>query len=336
MIPLSGENRIVGLLEKRFGGGPAWLRRGIGDDAAVFCPGGAREHWIATTDMLVEGVDFRRNWTTPRLLGHKSLAANLSDLAAMGARPRLFTVSLAIPPGLGERWILDFCRGAASLAGREGAHLAGGDLSRSERHITVSITALGESLGRRVLYRSGGRPGDLLYVTGVLGMSAAGLRLLRGGCLHPDEAAQKRALRAHLRPEPRCRAGVWLAHSGLVRAMMDLSDGISRDLPRLCRASRVGARIDASAIPVFRQSSAWGCDPLDLGLHGGEDFELLFAVPGSRVRVLEKAYPAGFPKITRIGILTAGRGIEVADAGGRRRRLPELGFDHFVPAPESP
>jgi thiamine-monophosphate kinase len=208
--------------------------------------------------MLLENIDFRRKWITPGCLGYKSLAVNLSDLAAMGARPRFYTVSLALPTGISERWILDFYDGLTELGTFAGAHIIGGDLSLSRSGISISITALGESLNRKVLYRSGGREGDLLFVTGTLGQSAAGLRLLKMGGRHTWSGPQGAAIQAHRKPEPRCQAGLWLAQSGMVRCMMDLSDGLSMDLPRMCAASAVGAEICAADLPVFEESARWG------------------------------------------------------------------------------
>jgi len=330
MHKLTGENRIVALLQNRYSSMNRLLKKGIGDDAAVIRPGGAKEYWSITTDMLVENVDFRREWTNPGWLGFKSLSVNLSDLAAMGARPRFFMVSLALPSGLSPRsWIVQFYKGLAELADSQGILLIGGDLSHSESGITICVTAFGESHKHRVLYRSGGHPGDRLYVTGVLGKSAAGLQLLQAGCAHPRKGPQKEAVRAHQRPEPRCNVGVWLAQSGLVSCMMDISDGLSTDLPRLCRASCVGAEIDAADLPLFPQSSSWNCDPLALALDGGEDYELLFAVPPTRAETLERNYPAEFPPIAGIGKLTRDLQIRIIEAGKRKHRLLEKGYDHF-------
>jgi thiamine-monophosphate kinase len=324
------ENRIIRLLQSMFQDKSPALKKGIGDDAAVIRIQNSQEYWLLTTDMLLENIDFRRGWTTPRQLGYKSLAVNLSDLAAMGARPRFYTVSLALPEGFTGRWILEFYRGLAELGNGQGVLLVGGDLSRSEDGILVSIAALGESAGRKVLYRSGGRAGDILYVTGVLGRSAAGFKLLEDGCVRPRSRPQLEALRAHQKPEPRCDAGMWLAQCGWVNCMMDLSDGLSVDLPRLCAASGVSAEIDASVLPIFRRSAVWGCDPVSLALHGGEDFELLFAVPNSKARTLEANYPVKLPKITRIGAMIRGAGKVWISEGGRNRcRLIEKGFDHF-------
>jgi thiamine-monophosphate kinase len=330
MSKQTSENRIIQLLQRRYPSKSALLKKGIGDDAAVLGFPQAEEHWSVTTDMLLEAIDFRREWTSPRLLGQKSIAVNLSDLAAMGARPRFFTVSLALPSDISEKWILEFYEGMTDPDCAKGAQLIGGDLSHSKSGIAISITALGESLNRKVLYRSGGKPGDILYVTGILGKSGAGLRLLQDGRTHPRSKAQRDALQCHQAPEPRCEEGLWLAQSGFVSCMMDLSDGLSMDLPRMCAASGTGAEIRPADIPIFPESRQWGCDPVELALHGGEDFELLFAVKASQNHLFEKKYPSKFSKATRIGKLTGAAGrIWIVGPGKNRQRLPERGYDHF-------
>ncbi len=251
----------------------------------------------------------------------------------MGARPRFFTVSLAMPADVTERWIVEFHDGLTEKGTLHGAHLIGGDLSRSEKHIAISVTAMGESKNRKVLYRSGGKAGDLLYVTGELGRSAAGLKLLQKSGVRTRSRSRsgEEALQAHRDPEPRCDAGLWLAQCGFVSCMMDLSDGLSMDLPRLCAASGVGAEIRVSNLPVFPGSALWSCDPVELALNGGEDYELLFAVPKSRSRILEKEYPATLPKLTRIGEMATDVGnVWVIGENEERHRLPERGYDHFA------
>jgi thiamine-monophosphate kinase len=324
------ENRIVRLLSTRFGARSPSLVQGIGDDAAILHPRGALEYLVITTDMLLEDVDFRRSWLTPAQLGHKSLAVNLSDLAAMGAMPRFFTVALGLPRDVGVPWIEGFYRGMCTLAKRHGAILIGGDLSRSLSGIQTVITAIGETSDRRPVSRSGGKPGDFLYVTGVLGRAAAGLSLLRHGRIHGKNAAERKALQSHRVPEPRCEVGSWLARSRFVRCMMDLSDGLSMDLPRLCAASGTGAEIWGDKLPLFSQARCWRCDPLTLALHGGEDFELLFAVSARKAAGFEKAYPAAFPPISCIGRLRREHGVVWSAA--RTTPLQPLipaGFDHF-------
>jgi len=330
MSGITSENSIIRLLRDRYAAKSALVKEGIGDDAAVIRPTRGGEYLLITTDMLLEGIDFRREWVTPRSLGCKSIAVNLSDLAAMGARPLFFTVSLAVPADITKRWILDFYDGLTAPGLSASAHLIGGDFSHTDGGISISITALGQSTRRKVLYRKGGRAGDFLYVTGTLGQSAAGLRLLENGCVRPRSRAQKEAVRAHLSPEARCATGMWLAQSGLVHCMMDLSDGLSVDLPRICEASGVGAELHIADLPVFPESSLWGCDPVEMALHGGEDFELLFSVPRSKAHVFEAKYPSRFPRITRIGTMTRdARKIWLVEAGKKRRPLLPHGYDHF-------
>jgi thiamine-monophosphate kinase len=327
---LTGEDGIVAFLRNQYGGKNVFVKQGIGDDAAVLSQRGAAEHWVVTTDMLLQDVDFRVGWLTPDQLGHKALAVNLSDLAAMGARPRFCTVALALPPTCSPAWIDHFYRGLTSLGKREGVVLVGGDLSRSPRGIDITITAVGETVGRNPIYRSRGKAGDALFVTGVLGQSAAGLELLQKKRRKGRSPAERQALKAHRMPQPRCRAGLWLAKRRLARCMIDLSDGLSTDLTRVCRASGLGAEICRKSLPLFTPASRWGCDPLELALHGGEDFELLFSVPAAAVTKLKRSYPPGFPKLTRIGRLKRGTGIMLtSDQDGAFDVLEPRGFDHF-------
>jgi thiamine-monophosphate kinase len=324
------ENQIVRRLRKRFGTAIPGVIRGIGDDAAVLRPPPSGSRWVVTTDMLLEGVDFLRSWATPAQLGHKSLAVNLSDLAAMGAQPRFYLVALALPSEFRSSWIDSFYRGITRLAQHHGAGLIGGDLSRSPAGIQVTITAIGETSGAHPVYRSGGRPGDRIYVTGILGQAAAGLDLMMHGKTSGNTKAERLALRALLVPEPRCEEGLWLARSGYVRCMMDLSDGISMDLARLCEASAVGAEIDGEHLPVFHEARKWHCDPLELALHGGEDFELLFTVPARKAEEFEAAYPSRLRPPRRIGSLTRERRVYWRPtAGSTRVPLRQGGFDHF-------
>ncbi len=318
------------MLRSRFSGAGSFLEMGIGDDAAVLRMPGAREKLVLTTDMLVEEIDFRRGWQTPPQLGWRALAANISDLAAMGVRPRCYTVALGVPTGIGEPWIRAFYRGVTAAGRQHDAVLVGGDLSRTPSSIVISIAAIGESLCRKVLYRSGGRSGDVVYVTGVLGRAAAGLALLECGQIRGRTEGQKDALKAHRTPVPRCAAGIWLAQCGMAGAMMDLSDGLSMDLPRLCEESGTGAQVDLSRLPLFREASAWGCDPTELALHGAEDFELLFTIRAEKAPLFEKAYPGNLPPVTCIGRLTRRRGV-VCITGPLEspRPLPRKGFDHF-------
>ncbi|MBA3413759.1 MAG: thiamine-phosphate kinase, partial [Chloroflexia bacterium] len=223
------------------------LRIGIGDDAAVWAPS-AGEAVVVTTDSLVEGIHFRLDWTDWFSLGHKALAVNLSDLAAMGAAPRLATVSLGLRGDEALEDLRSLYRGLGALAARTGTRIAGGDIVRSPHGRVLHVTALGETIRGRVLRRDGAQPGDLVIVSGTLGAAAAGMALLAG---ESDRAAATADLlvAAHLRPEPRLALGRTLAEVGATAAM-DLSDGLFGDLPKILAASAVSAWIELRLLPV--------------------------------------------------------------------------------------
>jgi thiamine-monophosphate kinase len=274
------------------------LAQGIGDDCAVFRPR-PNEDLVFTTDFVIEGQHFTLDTHTAGDVGHKALARSLSDLAAMGANPAFCLVSLAFPRTVDSRWVRGFYKGLMALAARYKIALAGGDLARSER-ITVDVMCCGRTPRGRAMLRSTARPGDFIYVTGELGGAAAGLISKRGA-----------NWRRQKRPEPRIDAGLKLR--SLATAGMDLSDGLSLDLHRLCEESKCGATIYGQ-LPVARGAS------LEQALHGGEDYELLFtAAPPSKVPKKIAGLPA-----TRIGVITKiFRKITFAD-----EPLEPLGFDH--------
>ena len=275
---------------------------GIGDDCAIFRPGSASEDLLFTTDMLLEGVHFRRATHSPADIGWKALARGLSDIAAMGGVPRFFLISVAVAPWAGTRWLERFYQGLLELSGREGVPLIGGDLAR-DRRVACDIVVGGAVPRGSALRRDGARTGDLIYVSGTLGGSALGLASGRGA-----------AWRRHSRPEPRLALGRFLRERLHATAAMDLSDGLSLDLHRLCLASKCAAAITQP--PRFPGAT------LRQVLHGGEDYELLFAVrPGTRV-------PAHFEgiRLTRIGEIQKGRAGSVLLDG---KPLAPLGYDHF-------
>ena len=311
---------------------------GIGDDAALVRERTGQTLAI-TADMLVEEIDFRRQWTTARDLGHKALAVSLSDIAAMGARPRWALISLGVPQEIWRTDFLDdFYRGWFALARASGVALIGGDISRTPERIVIDSVVLGET--RRAIMRSGARPGDLLFVTGALGGAAAGLHLLmtngveeahENASFRPRRTsrADRRLIRRHLRPEPRLAWGNYLTEKKLATAMIDLSDGLSSDLAHLCRESGVGAIINAEAIPIdplIAKSSLRGEDPLRLALDGGEDFELLFTVRPRDVRRLPRELDG--VRAVCIGEVTARRRL-VLVRDGRTLPLRPGGFVHF-------
>ena len=278
------------------------LKLGIGDDCAIFRPRGAAEDLLFTTDLLLEDVHFRRDTHSAEDIGYKALARGLSDIAAMGGEPRFCLLSLAVPRWANRAWVDRFYRGFLKLAHQTGTPLAGGDLARASR-LACDVTVCGATPKNRALLRSRARPGDHIYVSGLLGGSALGLA-----------GAGGRARRRHLRPEPRLALGKFLRDQVRAHAAMDLSDGLSLDLRRMCLASGVSARIEAP--PIFPGAS------LDQALHGGEDYELLFTVA-------PRTHPPddfeGVP-LTRIGTITARRPGSILLNG---KPLAPLGFDHF-------
>ena len=307
---------------------------GIGDDAAVWQP--SRSHLSAgTTDALVDGVHFDARKMSARAVGHRAMASNLSDIAAMGAQPVLATIALGVAPGIEPEWIVECYRGLAALAGAHGASIAGGDIVRAPA-LTLSITVIGEVSRTRLRTRSGGKAGDVLAVTGRLGASRAGLELLRRE-LDVDAAAADTARAAFATPEPRVREGRWLAASTHVHAMMDCSDGLSTDVARLAAASGCGATLtDAAVHPAAAAvAQAAGDDPMRYALDGGEDFELIVAVAPRAFRYLSDRFAQRFGgSLHPVGTLDREAGLRVREAGGvDARALVPAGFDHLAGAP---
>ncbi|HUQ34345.1 MAG TPA: thiamine-phosphate kinase [Pyrinomonadaceae bacterium] len=314
------------------------LSLGIGDDAAIIRQQSGRD-LIVTTDLLVEEIDFRLETTTPSLLGFKALAVSLSDIAAMGARPRYALVSIGLPSEIWNSGFADkLYDGFFSLAERYSVALIGGDVSRTPERVVIDSIVLGDAPRNRAISRSGARPGDHIFVTGELGGAAAGLRLLEGG----TRLRRKRPRSAHyriieglllrqLRPEPRTAWGALLGEERLPTAMIDISDGLSSDLMHLCRSSNVGAMIDAGRIPVdssvVNLCGRRALDPLLLALDGGEDFELLFTIRPRDLRGLPRAL-GGVP-ITYIGDVTNDVGRIQIREGSHVWSLKPGGFRHF-------
>ncbi len=300
---------------------------GIGDDAAMLTPNG-RESLVVTTDMLVAGRHFPED-TDPESIGYRSLAVNLSDLAAMGARPTAFTLALALPPNCAQpEWLNAFSTGLHAMADRHGIALIGGDTVSAER-LTLSITAMGHVLPEQALRRSGAKTGDLVAVTGTLG--DAGLGLITA--LDPDAVPQRVTpeqqawLRQRLdRPTPRVEVGQAL--TAFAHAAIDISDGLVQDLGHVLAASEVGADIDIAAIPLSSAARCW----LDaqperrlLPLQAGDDYELLFTLPPeAESRLADLPVP-----VTVIGRVTAETGLRLRGDDGRPVEVASGGYDHF-------
>ena len=304
------------------------LLLGIDDDAAVFRSVGETD-WVLTCDAFLEGVHFLAKTTPPDSVGYKSLVRATSDLAAMGATPRFFFLTLAIPSSRTGAWLDKFLQGMAKAARQLGLRLAGGDTTQFPV-VSISITVLGAIRKGHAITRSGARPGDLIYVSGRLGGAQLGLELLQRGL--GKKARYRSFLQPHLYPRIRLELGDWLARHRVATSMMDVSDGLSTDLTRLCHASKVGARVFESRIPCVRvpgspELASLKLNPLQMALHGGDDYELLFTVPPAKSAQLEKA--PRFRELTQIGEITGGRRTLLVNSAGGARPLGSQGWDPF-------
>jgi thiamine-monophosphate kinase len=302
------------------------LSLGIGDDAALFRPKPGYQI-VLTCDWFLDGTHFLSKKHPPDAVGWKCLARAVSDVAAMGGAPRCFLLSLALPETHMTRWLDLFLAGLRRASRRFHCVLAGGDTTR-RNEILINITVVGEIPSGRAVLRSGAREGDILYVSGRLGEAELGLRLVqqsRGAASKNNPLTRK-----HLYPEPRLALGQWLVRKGLATAMMDLTDGLSSDLPRLCNASGVGAQLEMAKIPQVRTADValkHGHDPIQLALHGGDDYELLFTTASSKAKLLPKTF-RGVP-LTAIGKITRKRDILVREENGRAWQLVPHGWDPF-------
>jgi thiamine-monophosphate kinase len=308
---------------------------GIGDDAAVtaLSPG---MQLLTSTDMLVEEVHFRRLWHDPYRLGRKSLAASISDIAAMGGIPRWTLLSLAVPPSTPLEFLDAFTRGFLALADEQGVALIGGDTCSSRARLTISVTIMGEQEPERIVRRSGACPGDDIWVTGTLGDAALGLELLEKGEMFPSLTMEERGylISRLLDPPPRAAAGRSLAEAGLVSAMIDVSDGLLADFGHIAEQSALGGTIRLDALPLspaFR--AAFPLHPPschELSLAGGEDYELAFTAPAANrekiVRLMKKCGIDAAP----VGIVTSLPEVTAVLADGSRYAPKNKGFNHFA------
>ncbi len=330
MKPLTGEPALIEALARRFGAGPAEVVLGIGDDCAALDLGGP-DYLLWTMDTLVEEVHFDLAYFTLEQLGRRSLAVNLSDLAAMGGSPRYALLSLGWPPGRDITGALKVGQGLAQAAREFGVAVIGGDTIASPAGVMVTVSLLGTVPRAEMLRRTGARLGDRIYVTGPLGEAAAGLEILRRQlAVTPD---LKEALcQAHLSPRPQLAAGRLLARQGLATAAIDLSDGVATDLFHICRASGVGARLEAALLPVSSGvrtvAEILKQDPLKLALTGGEDYQLLFT-SAKPPEALDAAFSrAGLPPPLPLGEMVAGEAVILATSGGEQD-ISGAGYDHF-------
>lgn len=297
------------------------ILNGIGDDCAVLNQS-AGQDFLVTTDFSLEGIHFRRDWHSPESAGHRCLTRGLSDIAAMGGTTIAVFLSLALPRDLQQSWVKGFIRGLISLAQNHSVPLAGGDTAESPNGILGDIIVVGSVPHGRAILRSGAKPGDKIYVSGELGGSAAAVGKLQ---TQQKGRVHLRDYRRHFFPEPRIELGRILREKGMASAMIDTSDGLSTDLAHICEESGVGAEIDLSLIPRASVGRPAQKVVIDLALHGGEDYELLFTAPAAK-RIPKQI--AGV-EVTRIGEITRGRRIFIRDSNGKKSVLHPMGWEHF-------
>ena len=314
---------------------PDGVVRGIGDDAAVFgIPEG--EKAVVTADLLVERVHFLRSSMTGADLGHKSLAVNLSDIAAMGATARHAFVSIAVPKDCPLSYLDDFYEGMRTLARKFGVNILGGDTTGSERDLVVSITMVGSGPSEKLLYRDGAKAGDAVVVTGPLGESRAGLHLILND-IAMDTDWKNRLFHAHVRPEPHLEEGRFLAEVGGVHAMIDVSDGLSSDIGHVAADSGRGVLVRAADVPVSQDlvqfCTALGFDAARFALAGGEDYVLAAAMEKNRVADVCREFSARFGRpLYMVGEITEGGGNRLMLADSEITALAAEGWDHFSSA----
>jgi thiamine-monophosphate kinase len=319
------ESELVAHIQARLPPPPDWVAVGIGDDAAVVEPERNRVE-VLSVDAIVEGVHFDRRFTPPRAIGHRSLAVNLSDLAAMGAAPRLALLSFGLPAGLDLAEFDDIVEGVAELAARHRVHVVGGNLTRSPGPLFLDVAVAGTAKRRQVLTRRGARPGDRVFVTGSIGAAAAGLRMLRDSPTPVPACAER-----YLYPEPRIRTGLLLGRNRAASACIDLSDGLADAACQIGAASAVGMIIEANALPIEPDARQWfeghGLDAVIEAVTGGDDYELLFTVPPRQSGRLAAARKGRDLPVTKIGVCT--REPQVVLRRGMTDTPMPHGYKHF-------
>jgi thiamine-monophosphate kinase len=330
-VASAGEHALIQRIRGRLSPAPDWLIVDAGDDAAVYePPRNALE--VITTDAIVEGVHFDRRFTPAASIGYRALAVNLSDLAAMGAEPRLATLSMALPRTLPLSEFDDIVTGLLALAERSRTRLVGGNITSTDGPLVIDVTAVGTVGRRRVLTRAGARPGNYVFVSGTLGDARAGRAQL---CSTPtgDRPRSSELVARYLHPEPRLRLGQQLGRRQAATAVVDLSDGLADGLARLAEASGVGIAIQAADVPVHAEAHAHflaaSRDPVCEAVSGGDDYELLFTVHPrrlGRLRAVERLI-SGL-RLTRIGVVTRAPGLDIIHPDGRREAVAQ-GYEHF-------
>ncbi|MBU0968776.1 MAG: thiamine-phosphate kinase [Proteobacteria bacterium] len=322
------ERNIIAAIARQQARTAADLVRGIGDDCAVVRKaGGLVDLW--TTDALVEGVHFDLAWHPPELLGRKAASVNISDIGAMGGRPRFALLALGLPAACPKEFLDKMVAGFLDVLAEHDMVLVGGDTVYAGERLLLSITVCGEMAEKQVCYRSAARPGDLVWVSGCLGNAACGLELCRQGWQGQEEYAL--LCRAHLDPQPQVRLGRMLAESGLIHAMMDISDGLATDLAHICQGSGVGAEIMAEEVPLAgelqKAAAALQLSTMQLALQGGEDYQLVFTSPAQNSGPLRNLSQEAGVDIACVGRIVAGAQVMLRQ-DGEWRDISFQGYEH--------
>ena len=303
--------------------------KGIGDDCAVIDASG-KKLLLLTTDLLVEGVHFRKDFIAPEKLGRKALAVNISDVAAMGGKPLYALLSLAAPREIDVAYIDDIVSGIAAMAVESEVELVGGDVSLSSQTIVINIALIGEVDGDNALYRSGAAPGQAIFVTGQLGASAAGLDILNRGVRIEKYAS---LIDSHISPRPHLKEAEILSSSGVVASLIDVSDGLVSDLGHICQESKVGAILKQTELPIPDKCRQYCEDfklnPLSFALYGGEDYVLLGTIPDHSFYGLRELMKSRGCMLYVIGKVTDESGIRLQGESGIIREVAPGGYDHF-------
>ncbi len=329
--PLTGELGLIAALAARFGTPPPEVLLGIGDDcAAIALEDGQVLLW--TVDTLMEGVHFDLSYVSLHQLGRKSLAVNLSDIAAMGGEPRYALLSLGWPRERELNGALEVGEGLAQAAREYGVAVIGGDTVASQAGLAVTVAVLGWVPAEEMVQRAGAQVGDQIYVTGPLGEAAAGLEILRRQ-LKVEPSLSTPLVQAHLDPWPQLEVGRLLARQRLATALIDLSDGVASDLLHVCRASGVGARLEADNLPISEGVAVVARmlhrEPVDLALKGGEDYQLLFTCPPADTDRLRAAFSQAYlPLPVLLGEIVSGGEVLLAWPDGVKN-ISGGGYDHF-------
>ncbi len=322
------ERDLIHTIAQEFSATTHDLIKGIGDDCAVFRKNG-QDCWLISTDLLVEKSHFVLGWHSPFLLGRKSIAVNLSDIAAMGGTPRFALLSLELPRYISDSWLTEFRSGVKNILEEFDCLLIGGDTT-SGNQLTISVSIIGFARTELVVYRSGAKASHDIYVSGQLGASAAGLELLKKEL--GESVDYQHMIQSHLNPQPQIQTGRALAEGNLVSAMQDISDGLSTDISHICKESRVGAVIEEKNLPctaaLAEVCQKYQLNKRNLVLHGGEDYQLVFTADRSNRAAIDKISKKIEQPFYRVGCITQKPGVYLLTEENRQIDIQFKGYEH--------